>query len=191
MASMRAPRRPRTRWLHFVEILPRQIAVRPRAAYQFKQLVLAIIGARGLGDDLLREHVEWRIVRDDAIELAATHFAHQRRAFDEVIARDREEAAFRQSCNRMAGASDALQERGDAMRRGDLADQIDVTDIDAQLQRGGGHQRFQLPVLQARLGVEALLLGEAAVVRSDALFAEAVAEMAGNALGHAAGIDED
>src|SRR5258708_17341624 len=55
--------------------------------------------------------------------------------------------------------------RSDAMRRGDLADEIDVTDVDAELQGGGGDERLQPAVLQARFGVEAFLLGETAVDR--------------------------
>jgi len=32
----------------------------------------------------------------------------------------------------VSGAADALQQRRDAVRRGDLADQIDVADVDAE-----------------------------------------------------------
>ena len=115
---MRAPRRPRTspftssrcrsapRRPRFVakpsaiifttasKSFARQVAIRPRAAHEREQLVLRVIAARGLGDDLLREHVERRVVHDDAIELAALHGAQQRRAFDQIVARDREDAAL-------------------------------------------------------------------------------------------------
>ncbi len=77
-------------------------------------------------------------------------------------------------------------ERGDA----DLADQLDVADIDAQLQRGGGHQHLQFAALEALLGVEAQLLGQAAVVRGHRLLAEPVGEMARDPLGHAPRVDE-
>ena len=60
---------------HFVEILPRQGFIRPRSAHQVEQLVFAVIGARGLGDDLLREDVERRFVGDDSIELAAPNLS--------------------------------------------------------------------------------------------------------------------
>ena len=117
--------------------------------------------------------------------------AQQRRAFDEVVARDREQAALRQSRHRMAGAADALQERRDAMRRSDLADEIDVADVDAELQRRRRDQRLELPVLQPRLGVQPLLLRQAAVMRGDRLFAEALAQLARDPLGHAPRVDED
>jgi hypothetical protein len=38
----------------------------------------------------------------------------------------------------MAGASDALQQGGDRARRAEMADEIDVPDVDAELERGGG-----------------------------------------------------
>ena len=48
---------------------------------------------------------------------------------------------------------DALQEGRDRARRAELADQVDVADVDAQLQRGGGDQRLQLAALQPLFGV--------------------------------------
>ena len=86
----------------------------------------------------------------------------------------------------MAGAADALQQRGDAVRRADLADEIDVADVDAELERRRGDERLQLPGLQPRLGVEPLLLRQAAVMRGDGVLAEALAQMPRDALGHAA-----
>ena len=44
----------------------------------------------------------------------------------------------------MVGATDALQERRDGARRAQLTDQIDGADVDAQLQRSGGDDGFQL-----------------------------------------------
>ena len=48
---------------------------------------------------------------------------------------------------------DALEQRRDAARRADLADQLDRSDVDAELERGGGHERAQVagaePVLDA------------------------------------------
>ena len=174
-----------------VEIGSCQPAIRPCPAHEREQLIFGIVGARRLGDDLLCQHVERRLVRHDAIELAASHRAQQRRAFDEIVARYGEEPTFRHSCNRVTGAADALQQRGDAMRRSDLADQVDVSDVDTQLQRCRCHQRFQLTVLQPILGIEPLLFREAAVMRSDGGVADAVAEMTSQSLGHAPRVDED
>jgi hypothetical protein len=40
-------------------------------------------------------------------------------------------------------------------RRGDLADQVDIADIDAQLQRRGGDQHLQLAALEPLFGIQA------------------------------------
>ena len=77
------------------------------------------------------------------------------------------------------------------MRRADLADQIDVPDVDAQFQRRGGDERAQPSDLQSRLRVEPLLFRQAAVMRGDGVFTETIAEMSRDALRHAAGVHED
>jgi hypothetical protein len=41
----------------------------------------------------------------------------------------------------VAGTARALQERRDGAWRGKLADEIDLADVDAEFERGGGHQR--------------------------------------------------
>ena len=106
------------------------------------------------------------------VELAAPHAVEQRRAFDQLVARQREQPALGRAADRVAGAADALQEARDRARRAELADEVDVADVDAELERGGGDQRLQLAALQPLLGVEALLLGEAAVMRGDIGLAE-------------------
>ena len=80
---------------------------------------------------------------------------------------------------------------GDRARRAELADQIDVADVDAELERGGGDQRLQLAVLQPLLGIEPLLLGEAAVMRGDVGLAQQLGQLARHPLGHAPRVDED
>ena len=62
------------------------------------------------GDDLLRQHVQ-RLLRDrQPVEFAAPDAVEQRRAFDQIVARQREQPALRRAADRVAGASDALQE---------------------------------------------------------------------------------
>ena len=90
----------------------------------------------------------------------------------------------------MAGATDALQERGDRARRTDLADQVDVADVDAKLQRRRGHEHAQVAALQSLLGIQTQFLGQAAVVCGDGILAELFGELPGSALGHPARVDE-
>ena len=60
---------------HLIEILPCEIAIRPGTGHQREELVFAIVVARRLGDDLLREHVERGVVGDDAVERSAADLA--------------------------------------------------------------------------------------------------------------------
>ena len=144
------------------------VAIRPGAAHQREQLVLAPFPRRDLGDDLLRQHVERLLGDDEPVELAAAHAVEQRGAFDQLVARQRKQPALRRAADGVARAPDPLQEARDRARRAELADQIDLADIDAELERGGRDQRLELAALQALLGVEPLLLREAAVMRGDA-----------------------
>ena len=101
----------------------------------------------------------------------------QRRAFDQFVARQREQPALGRAVDRVAGAADALQKRRDRARRAELADEIDLADIDAEFERGGRDQRLQGAVLEPLLGVEAQFLGEAAVMRRDLIGAEPLGQM--------------
>ena len=91
----------------------------------------------------------------------------------------------------MPGAPDPLQKARDRARRAELADQIDIADVDAELQGSGRHQSFQPAMLQPLLGVEPLLLGEAAVMRGHLIGAEAFRQLPRHPLGQPAGVDED
>ena len=90
----------------------------------------------------------------------------------------------------MPGPPDALNERGDPVRRSNLAHQIDVTDVDPQLERGRRDQRFELSRFQPRLRVQALLLRQAPVVRRHGGVAEPLAQVARQAFGHPPGVHE-
>ena len=74
------------------------------------------------------------------IEFAAVDAVDQRCAFDKIVARQRKQAALGRAVDRMSRAADPLQEAGDGTGRADLADEVDLADIDAELQRGGCHQ---------------------------------------------------
>ena len=79
---------------------------------------------------------------------------------------------FRHAPEPVARAADALQERRDPVRRAELADEIDVADVDAQFERRRRDERFQLAGLQPLLGLEPMLFREAAVMRRDGVLAE-------------------
>ncbi len=90
----------------------------------------------------------------------------------------------------MAGAAHPLQERRDTARRADLAYQIDIANVDAQFQRSGGDQHPQFAALQALLGVEPVLLGQAAMMGGHLFGADALGQMARHPLRHAPRVDK-
>ena len=127
----------------------------------------------------------------EAVELAGLDGAHGRGALHELVAREREEDALRHRAERVAGAADALQQRRERARRAEVADEIDVADVDAELERGGRDDHRHRARLEPLLGGEAQLARHAAVVRGDALGAEPLAERVRDALDQPARVDED
>ncbi len=91
----------------------------------------------------------------------------------------------------MAGAAHPLQKGCDRAWRPDLTHEIDVADVDAQLQGRRRDERFQLPVLQAALGIESQFLRHAAMVCGNQLCADTLGQVARDALSVSAGVDED
>lgn len=124
------------------------------------------------------------------IQFATADAVEQGYAFDQVVARGGEQAPLGHAIDLVAGAANPLQEGCDRTWRGNLADQVDVADVDAQLQRCGGHQYLQVAVFQALFRVQAQFLGQAAMVRGHRLLAQPIAEVASDALGQAPRIDE-
>ena len=65
--------------------------------------------------------------------------------------------------HRVTGAPGTLQEGRDGAGGAELADQVDIPDVDPELQRGGGHQGLELAGLEALLRRETALARKAAV----------------------------
>ena len=173
-----------------VEGLARERREGRGAAHERVEGVLRPGLAGALGHDLLGQHVERRVRRRDAVQPPRAHRPHERRAFHQLVARGGEEASVRAQPEGVAGAPDALQQRGDAARRPHLADEVDAADVDAQLQRGRRHQRLQVARLQAPLHLQAALFGDAAVVAGHGLLAQPLGQVLGDALGEGARVHE-
>ena len=84
-----------------------------------------------------------------------------------------------------------MQKHGDGPRRTQLADQVDITDIDPQFQGCGRDQGLEFSPFQPLFGVKAMFLRQAAVMGGDIFFTDPFRQGAGCALGQAPGIDED
>src|SRR4029453_12317384 len=110
-------------------------------------------GRGDLGDDLLREHIERLSWNRQPIELAAMHRVEQRRALDQLVARKREQPRLGNPSDLMARAPRALQKGCDRARRSELANEVDVADVDAELERGGRDENLELAVLQPLPGL--------------------------------------
>jgi hypothetical protein len=87
--------------------------------------------------------------------------------------------------------SHALKECVDRARRADLADEIDVPDVDAQLERCRRDQRLQLAALEPKLRIQSQLLRKASVVSRHVLLADALGQMPCQALGEPPRVHED
>src|SRR4051794_23144919 len=91
----------------------------------------------------------------------------------------------------MARSSHALQKACDGMRRTKLANELDVSDVNAELERRRGDHRPQLAAHEPSLRSKSLLFGEAAMMRRDRHGAETVGKLAGHTFCHSAGVNED
>src|SRR5262249_2544587 len=136
-----------------VEARTPQPPERPCPAQQAKQLLFRAFACGDLGDNLLGENVAWGLGYRQRVELAAFGTIDERGALDEIIAREGKQTAVGRAIERMPGAPDALQEAGNRSRRAELAYEVDLANIDAELQGGRRHQGIELAALQPALGV--------------------------------------
>ena len=165
--------------------------VGPGAPGKGEELARLPFAARDLGHDLLGEHVERLLGQGEGVELAPAHGVEEGRALHEVVAAQGEEPALRGRLDPVSGTSHPLQEGRDVAGRAELADEVDVADVDAELERSGGDEEGEGAPLEALLRLEAPFAREAPVVRRHFLLPEPFGEGAGGALGEAPGVGED
>ena len=110
--------------------------------------------------DLLREHVEW-VPRDHRLlDRTLEHPLRDDGRLQQVGTKLGKDPTARDGAELVSGPSDALQSARDRLRRLDLDDEIDRAHVDAELQRGGGHEARDLPPLQELLDLDPLLACE-------------------------------
>ncbi len=132
-------------------------------------------GAFGLGVE--------RVLGDRfARGLALQHF--------EAVGRDEERAAG--LVQAVIGAADALDHARGALGRGELDDEVDVTPVDAKIQRGGANDGAQRALGHRRFDLASLLGGERTVVKGDRqVVVIQPPELLEGELGLEAGVDEN
>ncbi len=130
----------------------------------------------GHRDDLLGQDIE-RVVRQDGrLDRRVVHPTDHDRRLEEIAPELGEDDAAGGLANLVPGAADPLQPGSHAGRQFDEDDQIHGAHVDPELQAARRHQRGKATVLQGLLDLEALLAGDAPVVRPDQVLAGQVVE---------------
>ena len=206
---------PRDQVEHPVEVLPGEVGVRCRRPDHVEEGIDPRLGGGGdLGHQLLGEHIEGSDRRLQHVEPPGPDPRQQGGALDKLVAGERVEPPGRGALELVVGPPHPLEEGADGPGGPDLAHQLDRSHVDAQLERGGGHQRPQVAGPQALLddaatgGRQAAVVGrhlEGGVDPVDAGHsgvagvpggaggvgrAESQGELVGDPLGHLAGVDE-
>ena len=159
-----------------------------------EQLVLGhavVAPRRRLGHDLLGEDVERLLGRVEGVEASPLDRGQQRGALDQLVPGGRVHDPPGNAGAVVVGPAHPLEEGGDAVGRADLAHQLDRPDVDAELQRGGRHQRAQVAGPQAVLDPLAALPRERPVMGGHLVLSEPLAQLVGHPLGELSGVDED
>ena len=120
-----------------------------------------------------------------------SHLPNQRRLLQQIIARGCEQPPFGYRAAPMPCASDALHGDRDGPRAGDLAHQIDIADIDAELERGCRHQDLDLASLQAPFRIQAQGSRERSMVCRHILNAKPLSKGEGHPLHKPSCVHED
>ena len=115
-------------------------AIGIRAAEYVEQLLLEPIIGSAHSNNLLGQHVKRSFRNHERVEFSRFDGAHKCCAFDQFVARCGEDAAFGNGSAPVSGAADALQHHGNRARRADVADKVDVSDVNTEFQRSRGHQ---------------------------------------------------
>ena len=176
---------------HAVERAAGQIRERRRPANELVDLVDLVHAVRGVGDDLLGEHVQGVARIERLLDLPGAHSPRGRGAAEQVAAVLGEHHPFWHAAHLVRGAPDALQTRRDRRRSLDLHDQVHRAHVDAELQRGRGDDRRQSPPLEPILHLLALVARDRPVVGERHLRAGKLVERAREPLREAPAVDED
>ena len=143
------------------------------------------------GNDLLHQHIDRRVGNLQPIQFARAHLANECSLLEQIVPGGCEEESLGNRPAPVSGAPDSLHRHRHGPGRVDLADQVDIADVDAQLQRRGRDQNLYLAILQPLLRVQTQCARERAVVRGDMLRAQTLGELERNFFNQAARVDED
>ncbi len=176
---------------HQVELLPGQVVERQARADRVVQLVHAPRLHAGHRDEHLGQHVQRGDHGRRLLDVAADDAARQHRRVHEVPAVQREEHRPAHRAHTVARPAQPLHGRADGERRAHEHHLVERADVDAQLQRAGGHDGRELAALEAPLHDEAHLARERPVVRPRDHRTRVLVDEPGHLLGVPARVDEE
>ena len=139
---------------------------------------------------LLGEHVERVAGHHRRLDRARAHARGNHGALEQVGAELGEDAPLAGIADAVPRAADALEPARHRLGRLDLEHEVDRAHVDSQLQRGRGDQAGKLARLEQLLDHRALLARQRTVVSARQLLLGQLIEPQGQALGHAAVVDE-
>ena len=124
-----------------VELLAGEVAVRVGAPGHVPEGLLRHLAGGSRGDDLLGKDVEGLGRHDDPVELPGPGRHDRRSALDQLVAGQGEQDSLRDATEPVTGPSDALHQGRQCPGGAQVADEVDVAHVDAQLQgrRGDNH----------------------------------------------------
>src|SRR5207245_2802025 len=140
-------------------------AIRISMPAKLKKCFLVPVLAGDGGHDLLGQHVQGRPRNLDPIQAALSESPDKGQALDQLVSAQGKEAALRHQSKRMTRATNPLQKSGDRPWCPQLADQVDVANVDTQFQRGRGHHGLQISLLESLLRPLPAAVSQTAVMR--------------------------
>ena len=113
-----------------------------------------------MANELLGQHIEG-VAHVAGLDEPVVHASDHHGGLDQVVAVSREHLAPAGLADLVAGPADALQALAHCAGRLDLHDEVDRAHVDAELERAGGDEAFEVAGFEAVLDLEAALPGSA------------------------------
>src|SRR5437867_3300649 len=139
--------------------------------------------------DLMCQDIKGESMDVERLEVVVLCGLDRGKRLDRVVGRNREDEPARSAIERVARASDSLDQRRDLPRGIVLDDLVDGPDVDAELKGRCGYEPLDLTSLETRLDALSFLSRERAVVDGDILTDHG--ETGTKQLGERAGVHED
>ena len=129
-----------------------EIAERCAAGDEIEEFVDFPLLHAHFGDDLLAQHIQRFSAQPDGVQFPPGDGVEQCRALHQFVPGEGHQPPLGDAVHSVTGAPHPLQQPRDAAGGAELADQVHLADVDAQLQRRRGDQDLELAGLEPLLG---------------------------------------